>query len=54
MVLASDGVWDSMDANAVIRVAAKHKSIETAAMKVVETAIGNGSDDNVSAYVLRL
>ncbi len=53
LLLCSDGLHGSLDANAIAGLLKSAPDVETAAQGLVTTAIERGSRDNVTALVVR-
>nr|XP_043617661.1 probable protein phosphatase 2C 76 [Erigeron canadensis] len=54
LVLASDGLWDVVSNDDVISIAQAELEPEAAANKLIETAFGCGSADNITCIVVKL
>lgn len=54
VVIASDGVWDSMSDNDVYKLSLNYNNAFDLANAIVKTAISKGSKDNTSCIVVRL
>jgi Serine/threonine protein phosphatase len=54
ILLCSDGLWDEMPKTDIERTLAALKNSDTALKKLVEKAIANGGNDNISAILLEI
>lgn len=50
----SDGVYEFLDSQTMIDIVRDHDAFENAADRLIDTAIQNGSDDNLTAQVIRI
>ena len=53
-VIASDGIWDEVSNDKAFDIAKECDNAKTYAKKLMETAIKNGSSDNISVIVIKL
>ena len=53
LVVASDGVWDSMEDQDAVNFCKEEQSCKDIAQAIVKTALEKGSKDNTSCLVLR-
>lgn len=53
-VIASDGVWDVLSPDDVFRISNENHYSKDIAEKIVNEALGKGSDDNISCIVIEL
>jgi len=54
LILACDGLWDVMDDDEATKIATSIEDPEQAAVKLRDTALEKGSQDNISVIVVRL
>lgn len=55
LLLATDGVYEHVDARDVVRIVAQHAAdLDEAARRIVRTAYDNGSSDNLTVQVVRI
>ena len=54
LVLASDGVWDTVSNDDVAQLVLKYEDPQTAAQHVMEEAYARGSMDNICVMVIDL
>ena len=54
IIIASDGVWDTVDENDIIRIGDFNLSSDELSKRIVKLAIDKGSMDNVSCIVIKL
>jgi len=50
----SDGVYEFLDSQTMIDIVCEHDAFENAADRLIEAAIQNGSDDNLTVQVIRI
>ena len=53
VVVASDGVWDTVDKDCLMGIIKEQSDVELMCKKIVRTAIDKGSRDNVSCIVIK-
>lgn len=54
LVIASDGVWDTVEDQEAVAMCRDEMSTKDIAQKIVKVALDKGSKDNISCMVLRL
>ena len=54
IIIASDGVWDSLNDNDVYKLSLNHNGVVELANAIVKSSISKGSKDNTSCIVVRL
>ena len=53
-ILATDGLYEFVEPSDIIRVINENTSVEVAAKLLLEMAVNNGSDDNISIQIARI
>ncbi len=54
LLLCSDGLWSSIEDEQLATLACSSDDVHEAVDHLIETALANGSDDNLSAWVIRI
>lgn len=54
LIVASDGVWDTITNEDAAAIAMKHSDVQDAAKRIMEEAYARGSLDNICAMVIDL
>jgi serine/threonine protein phosphatase PrpC len=53
-LLCSDGLWDCVPDDAMVRIALSHADLESACFALVDAANAAGAPDNVTALLVRV
>jgi protein phosphatase len=54
LLVCSDGLWSSLEDDQLMQLACTGENAQTAVDTLIEAALANGSDDNLSAWVIRV
>ena len=53
LVIASDGVWDTVNDSQAIELCKEHKNTKEIAQDIVKLSLDKGSGDNISCMVIK-